>query len=181
MKQVVLAGFGFGCLALTPLAMDASATLAGKPVSTLSLFPQDRAVQEAGGADRVHPADLWEADFDWHDLPAEPGVQPRAADDASRGTMEAIVLRLMRRADPMAWTRLSDLLRDGLASVSQLLLGVGIRHRRCCIVITPGVLGRIGRRIHLIDFDIDIDIGFGVFGVCGHAVRLPGLGLGRLR
>src|SRR6195952_1315114 len=33
-----------------------SRLLANKPVSTLSLFPQYRAVQEAAGADRVHPA-----------------------------------------------------------------------------------------------------------------------------
>jgi chemosensory pili system protein ChpA (sensor histidine kinase/response regulator) len=83
--------------------------LAGKKVSPVGLFPQYAAVQALAGADRVHPADLWEADFAWHELPAEPGVRPRAADDAARGTMEAIVLRLMRRADPLAWTRLSDL------------------------------------------------------------------------
>ena len=83
--------------------------LAGKTVSPVGLFPQYAAVQALAGADRVHPADLWEADFAWHELPVEPGIAPRAADDAARGTMEAIVLRLMRRADPLAWTRLSDL------------------------------------------------------------------------
>ena len=83
--------------------------LAGKPVTPVSLFPQYAAVQALAGADRVHPADLWEADFAWHELPAEPGVAPRAADDVARGRMEAIVLRLMRRADANAWTRLSDL------------------------------------------------------------------------
>ncbi|MBL8333731.1 MAG: Hpt domain-containing protein [Rubrivivax sp.] len=83
--------------------------LAGKRISPVSLFPQYAAVQALAGADRVHPADLWEADFAWHDLPAEAGVTPRAADEAARGAMEAIVLRLMRRADPAAWARLSDL------------------------------------------------------------------------
>ncbi len=83
--------------------------LAGKKVSPVGLFPQYAAVQALAGADRVHPADLWEADFAWHELPVEPGVAARAADDAARGTMEAVVLRLMRRADPLAWTRLSDL------------------------------------------------------------------------
>jgi len=86
-----------------------SRLLAGKKISPVGLFPQYAAVQALAGADRVHPADLWEADFAWHELPREPGVTPRAADDAARGTMEAIVLRLMRRADPLAWTRLSDL------------------------------------------------------------------------
>ncbi len=83
--------------------------LAGKPQSPVGLFPQYAAVQALAGADRVHPADLWESDFAWHDLPPEPGVKPRTADESARGTMEAIVLRLMRRADALAWTRLSDL------------------------------------------------------------------------
>ena len=83
--------------------------LAGKEVSPIGMFPQYAAVQALAGADRAHPADLWEADFAWHDLGEEPGLQARPAGEAALGTMEAIVLRLMRRADPHAWTRLSDL------------------------------------------------------------------------
>ncbi|MEN9544883.1 MAG: PilL protein, partial [Pseudomonadota bacterium] len=83
--------------------------LAGKAVSPVGLFPQYAAVQALAGADRVHPADLWEVDFAWHDLPFEPGASPRPADESSGSTMEAIVLRLMRRADPPSWMRLSDL------------------------------------------------------------------------
>jgi chemosensory pili system protein ChpA (sensor histidine kinase/response regulator) len=83
--------------------------LAGKPQSPVGLFPQYAAVQALAGADRVHPADLWESDFAWHEIEGDRSVRPRTADEAARGTMEAIVLRLMRRADSMAWTRLSDL------------------------------------------------------------------------
>ncbi|HNT38512.1 MAG TPA: Hpt domain-containing protein [Rubrivivax sp.] len=83
--------------------------LAGKPVSPVGLFPQYAAVQALAGADRVHPADLWEADFSWKALPGETAVVPRKADDAARGIMEAVVLRLMRRGDAAAWRRLSDL------------------------------------------------------------------------
>ena len=84
-------------------------TLAGKPTSPVGLVPQYAAVQALAGADRVHPADLWETDFVWHELASEPGVQPRAADDAARGSMEAVVLRLMKRPEPHAWARLSTL------------------------------------------------------------------------
>jgi chemosensory pili system protein ChpA (sensor histidine kinase/response regulator) len=71
------------------------------PASRCRRWPVPAVRRGAGlaGADRVHPADLWEADFAWHDLPLEPACAPRAADEAARGTMEAIVLRLMRRAD----------------------------------------------------------------------------------
>ena len=73
--------------------------LAGKPVSPVMLFPQYRAVQQLAAADRIHPADLWPLDFQWHALPAEPGVPPRASDDDARGVMEGLVLALMRGAD----------------------------------------------------------------------------------
>ncbi len=94
--------------------------LAGKQVSPVSLFPQYAAVQAVAGADRVHPADLWEADFAWQALPGDDAVQPRAADDAARGIMEAVVLRLMRRGDAAAWRRLSDL-------CAELAAGAGAR------------------------------------------------------
>ena len=36
--------------------------LSGKELSPLALFPQYREVQTLAGADRIHPADLWQAD-----------------------------------------------------------------------------------------------------------------------
>ncbi|MCC7151241.1 MAG: Hpt domain-containing protein, partial [Rubrivivax sp.] len=87
--------------------------LAGKRVSPVALFPQYAEVQVLAGADRAHPADLWEADFAWRDLNAPaPATVARAADEAALGSMEAIVLRLMRRPDALAWQRLSDLCAD---------------------------------------------------------------------
>ncbi|MDE2615208.1 MAG: hybrid sensor histidine kinase/response regulator, partial [Burkholderiales bacterium] len=73
--------------------------LAGKPVSPVMLFPQYRAAQQLAAADRIHPADLWPLDFQWHELPAEPAVAARASDDEARGAMEGLVLALMRSAD----------------------------------------------------------------------------------
>src|SRR4030095_16930603 len=70
--------------------------LAGKPVSTLALFPQYRAVQEAAGADRVHPADLWPLDWQWRELPSDATVPARAPDDATRTALEGQLLALMR-------------------------------------------------------------------------------------
>jgi chemosensory pili system protein ChpA (sensor histidine kinase/response regulator) len=77
-----------------------SRLLAGKQVSTLSLFPQYRAVQEAAGADRVHPADLWPEDWQWRELPADPSAQPLQHDAATQAAIEAQLLPLMRAADP---------------------------------------------------------------------------------
>ena len=73
--------------------------IAGKPVSPVALFPQYAGVQALAGADRVHPADLWTADWIWHELPADGAAAPQAPDDAARGQMEALVLQQMRRPD----------------------------------------------------------------------------------
>ncbi len=83
--------------------------LANKPVSALSLFPQYRAIQEAAGADRVHPADLWAVDWQWRDLPGDPSAAPRVHDDSTHSAIEAQLLPLMRAADPLAAARMSDL------------------------------------------------------------------------
>ncbi|WP_280154518.1 Hpt domain-containing protein [Piscinibacter sp. XHJ-5] len=83
--------------------------LAGKPVSPLAMFPQYRAVQEAAGADRVHPADLWPTDWQWHELPGIGNVAPRFPDAATRAVMEQQMLPLMRGSAPLAAMRMSDL------------------------------------------------------------------------
>ncbi len=83
--------------------------LVGKAVSPVALFPQYRAVQALAGADRVHPADLWFNDWTWHDIPADPSAQPRAADDDTRSAMEALVLALMRHPDRHLHKHMSDL------------------------------------------------------------------------
>jgi chemosensory pili system protein ChpA (sensor histidine kinase/response regulator) len=84
--------------------------LAGKQVSALSMFPQYRAVQEAAGADRVHPADLWAVDWRWRELPdAGANVKARKPDTALRQVMEQHMLVMMRRPAPGSASRMSDL------------------------------------------------------------------------
>ena len=89
--------------------------LAGKPVSTLALFPQYRVVQEAAGADRVHPADLWPIDWQWRDLPSDTTVAPRTPDDATRAALEGQLLALMRGTGA----------RPAAARMSELCAGLG--------------------------------------------------------
>ncbi len=75
--------------------------LAGKPVSPLALFPQYRAVQEAADAQRVHPADLWTADWRWRELPVDGRATPLQADVEVRDALEGGLLALMRGAHPL--------------------------------------------------------------------------------
>ena len=98
--------------------------LAGKPVSTLSLFPQYRAVQEAAGADRVHPADLWAMDWQWRDLPADPKAVARQPDAATHAALEALLLAMMRAANPLAVAeRMSDICAGLGAGAAQAQTG----------------------------------------------------------
>ncbi len=83
--------------------------LAGKPVAALSMFPQYRAVQEAAGAERIHPADLWNIDWQWRELPSDTSVPPRALDAATRSAMEGHLLGIMRTPHPtLAAARMSE-------------------------------------------------------------------------
>ncbi|OYU65066.1 MAG: hypothetical protein CFE45_44420, partial [Burkholderiales bacterium PBB5] len=82
--------------------------LASKPVSTLSLFPQYRALQELAGASRAHPADLWTVPWSWRELALDPSVVPRHPDDDTTGRIEADLLALMRGAPPSVAARMSE-------------------------------------------------------------------------
>ncbi len=74
--------------------------LAGKTVSPLAMFPQYRAVQEAAGADRVHPADLWAVDWRWRELPSDPSVAPAQPSPAIKSALEGQLLALMKGGNP---------------------------------------------------------------------------------
>ena len=93
-----------------------SRQLAGKAVSPVALFPQYRAAQQLAGADRVHPADLWQADWQWRELPADPSATPRMSDEDARSAMETLMLALMRHSGTAAaqvtLARMSDLCAD---------------------------------------------------------------------
>ena len=52
--------------------------LAGKPVSSVGLFPQYREVQALAGVTQVHPADLWPMEAHWRDIPAAVPAVPNA-------------------------------------------------------------------------------------------------------
>ncbi len=83
--------------------------LAGKPVAPLQLFPQLRALLEAGGAERVHPADLWPHPWHWHDWPLDGAALPRPADARSLTAFEQLTLANIKTPSPLILTRLSDL------------------------------------------------------------------------
>jgi chemosensory pili system protein ChpA (sensor histidine kinase/response regulator) len=96
------------------------------------LFPQYRAALQLAAAERVHPADLWQIDWQWHEVAADPTASPRPADEDARATMESLVLALMRQ--PAGAGR-----RGALMQMSELCAGLGAGVRPA-----PGGGGRLG-------------------------------------
>ncbi|MDZ4144240.1 MAG: Hpt domain-containing protein [Burkholderiales bacterium] len=92
--------------------------LSGKPVSAVSLFPQYRDVQELAGSDRIHPADLWSADWKGAepelDLPAPLNYGPEV-----RNRLDRAVLGFIKAGDPSAAAQLCEICL-GLAAGQQL-------------------------------------------------------------
>ena len=95
--------------------------IAGKAVSALALFPQYRRLQELLGAERIHPADLWQVDWSWRVLPPDHKVAPIPADDDARAMFEAQLLRTMRGGEPQTTAAgMSDLCAGlGMASAGE--------------------------------------------------------------
>ncbi|MCF8203706.1 MAG: Hpt domain-containing protein [Methylotenera sp.] len=90
--------------------------LAGNKTSSLALYPSYRALQDLNGADRIHPADLWQFDWSWRTIRAEADVAPRSA-EAVRAPFEAALLRHMREPSPAHAANLSGLCAGLAASL----------------------------------------------------------------
>jgi chemosensory pili system protein ChpA (sensor histidine kinase/response regulator) len=92
--------------------------LSGKSVSPLALFPQYRLIQEAAGADRLHPADLWLVDWHWRELPPDSSAHPREHNADTRGYFERLMLPLIRESSPTAAAAEMSDLAAGLGAVA---------------------------------------------------------------
>ncbi|MEO6292494.1 MAG: hypothetical protein ABIO88_07715 [Burkholderiaceae bacterium] len=84
--------------------------LSGKTVSSLALFVQYRDIKMLAGAERVHPADLWErASFEWLDPDMPASQQSLDYEPEVRSAMDSALLKLMQSADSQAAGALSYL------------------------------------------------------------------------
>jgi chemosensory pili system protein ChpA (sensor histidine kinase/response regulator) len=85
------------------------AVLAGKPVSSIGLFPQYRDVLELVGNERVHPADLWSMAWRWVEVRPALTQTALAPDPGVRSRLDREVLQLVKTGDPQAARRLHAL------------------------------------------------------------------------
>jgi len=85
------------------------AVLNHKPVQPVALFHQYREVLEVAGAERIHPADLWDADLRHLDLPAPEGVKPLEPVPAVRSLFDRLILLAVKTQSVAACQQLSKL------------------------------------------------------------------------
>ena len=76
--------------------------LAGRPISSVSLFPQYRDVQTLALSERIHPADLWSNPWRWLQPELNLPVEPAKYADKDRATFDHSVLQIMKGVVPQA-------------------------------------------------------------------------------
>jgi len=85
------------------------AVLNHKPVQPVALFQQYRAVLELAGAERVHPADLWDNDRRAVDLPAPAEAKPLEPNAAVRSLFDRLILLVIKTQSVAACQQLAKL------------------------------------------------------------------------
>ena len=83
--------------------------LADKPISSVSLFPQYRDVQELLRADRIHPADLWPHEWRWLEPEFASTAVPQNYGDGARAVFDQSVLQIMKGQVSQAARKLEEL------------------------------------------------------------------------
>ena len=91
------------------LAEYLEGVLADKPVSSISLFPQYRDVQEIIRAERIHPADLWSMTWRWIDPPIAVTPEPRPIGEDTKKVFDLTVLQLMKGKSKEAAETLTEI------------------------------------------------------------------------
>ncbi|MCV2370074.1 hybrid sensor histidine kinase/response regulator [Roseateles oligotrophus] len=113
-ETIERANFALLSLIARMLAAGSSSGQSSSQVSTLSLFPAYRELQTMNGAERIHPADLWQFEWSWHSLPDDPRAHALPATSV-RPAFEAALLKHMRAPSPEHARILSEL-SAGLAA-----------------------------------------------------------------
>jgi chemosensory pili system protein ChpA (sensor histidine kinase/response regulator) len=113
-ETIERANFALLSLVARMLAGGSTASQIGSPISTLSLFPAYRDLQTMNGAERIHPADLWQFEWSWRHLPKDVRAQALPAATV-RPAFEAVLLKHMRNPSAEHARSLSEL-SAGLAA-----------------------------------------------------------------
>ncbi len=94
--------------------------LKGKTASPVALFPQYREVLELVAGERVHPADLWPAEWRWIEVPIPATTEALAYGPAVRTRVDQAVLKVVRTGDVQGAHTMTDISLGLAASANQL-------------------------------------------------------------
>ncbi|MDR7150273.1 chemosensory pili system protein ChpA (sensor histidine kinase/response regulator) [Hydrogenophaga palleronii] len=95
------------------------AVLNNKPVHAVALFPQYREVQELAGAERVHPADLWNFEHRGTHVQPPQDVSPKQCNATLRSMFDRLVLLVVKTQSPAAALQLAKLSASLSAGASE--------------------------------------------------------------
>ena len=70
--------------------------LKGKTLSSVALFPQYREVLDLVGDDRVHPADLWQHDWRWIEVPVSEATPHLPYNSSVRSRIDGYILNVVK-------------------------------------------------------------------------------------
>jgi len=95
------------------------AVLNNKPVHAVALFPQYREVQELAGAERVHPADLWNFEHRGTHVQPPQDAKPQQCNATLRSMFDRLVLLVVKTQSPAAALQLAKLSASLSAGASE--------------------------------------------------------------
>ena len=94
--------------------------LKGSQASPVALFPQHRAVLELCGAERIHPADLWEHQWKWLAVDLSGALEPLHYSPALRAGLGEALLPVLKTLDPAHAAQMARLCAGLAAGESSL-------------------------------------------------------------
>ena len=83
--------------------------LKGSQASPVAFFPQQRAVVELCGAERIHPADLWQHDWQLRQVDLPAALKPLHYSPALRASLGATLLPILKTLDAAHATQMARL------------------------------------------------------------------------
>ncbi|MDO8904223.1 Hpt domain-containing protein [Hydrogenophaga sp.] len=95
------------------------AVLNNKVVHAVALFPQYREVQELAGAERVHPADLWNFEHRGTHVQPPQDAKPQQCNATLRSMFDRLVLLVVKTQSPAAALQLAKLSASLSAGASE--------------------------------------------------------------
>jgi chemosensory pili system protein ChpA (sensor histidine kinase/response regulator) len=115
------------------------AIIAGRKPQPVRLFFQYAQLLQLAGADRIHPADLWEQEFEWRDIQAPGAAAAQALAHQNTAVFDRALLQFLRGQGALAAASLLPLLAECAAHAST-------RSAKCFWSIASGMAEAVARQ-----------------------------------